>query len=453
MHPLEQNVMSLIQQENLINEGDSVLVALSGGADSVALLRILKTYSTEYGYSLYAAHVHHGLRGEYADRDEAFARDLCEELSIPLYIAHVDVHAEVSRTKESVEEAGRRLRYAFFEEKIADLPNGKIATAHSASDQAETVLLRLMRGCGIKGVSGIPVKRDRIIRPLLTCYSDEIRDYCSQNAFAYMIDETNEQLCFTRNRVRHQILANMRDVNPQIEQSLVRFSTMASMDNHFLESCADELLKRARLSEHTYCVQTLLNADKAIRYRAIARMTEDAEFFHIQALCELMECGGTVNFPHDLAAVSDGRTLSWTRYKETISAKKTQEVVCVTLNEPFVMADVRYFATCVSYRDYIEKLREDSSFSKWCVAVRDFTKLRVRSRESGDRIAPLGRGCTKAVKKLLNEDRVPISQRDRIPVVLDGDRVAALLGLCVDEASAVTESAPYIVWFRKMDAS
>ena len=197
MHFLINNVLDTITEHNLIEPDDAVFVAFSGGADSVFLLHTLLMLRNKLGYrSITALHLHHGLRGEEADRDEQFVREYCQNHGVSLTVVHADVAALAADERLSLEEAGRRVRYECFAKLREQLNADFVVTAHTASDQVETVLMRVIRGCGLDGLTGIPCSRDYIRRPLLSCSRQEIETYCQECGVDYVTDETNGGCCF-----------------------------------------------------------------------------------------------------------------------------------------------------------------------------------------------------------------------------------------------------------------
>ncbi len=452
MCTLTTKVLNTIRRNDLLKAGDTVFVALSGGADSVALLHILLLLCEKLSLSsVRALHVHHGIRGEYADRDEQFVRELCETLSVPLTVAHVDVPLEIQRTGESMEEAARRLRYAFFDAQTASLPNAKLATAHTASDQAETVLLRLIRGCGLKGVAGIPVSRGNIIRPLLDCTADEVRSCCKENGFEFVVDETNSDLSYARNRVRHELLPSMQRISAGAERSIVRFAQIAGEEDRFLSSLAAQLLKEATLETNVYSVEKLMSADPVIRKRALCTMAY-AEYDHILRLEECLETGGTVNFPNDISAVSDGVVLRFVKHSRQKHATDEVAAVTIEVDVPVCFEGKRLIPRILSYEEYKEKSKIHKNLFDFCISYDMIeSDLVLRSRQAGDTIRPFGRGCTKRVKKLLNDCHIPCEARASVPVLATADRVLLLAGICADESVAVTPCTKHVLWLETVD--
>ena len=451
MNSLESIVLNTIKNSDLLHPDDVVFVALSGGADSVALLHIMLALREELCLAdVRAIHINHCIRGENADRDEHFVRELCEELHVPLVVKVADVPAIVSQTGEGVEEAARRLRYTFFEEITRGITHSKLATAHTVDDQAETVLLRLIRGSGMKGVSGIPIRRGNIVRPMLECTATEVRDFCKSHGLSFMVDETNFDLQYARNRIRHDILPSMKQINTSVDRALVRFSQISADEDRFLTSLSDELLKVSKIGDNTFSVDSLMRADPALRKRALYTLCQ-AEHTHVMRLCECLESGGTVNLPRDRSAVSDGVTLRFVQHTREKRSSSGEYAFFVLPNSEICINGMTYRPRVISYEEYTENLKIHKNLFNFCISY-DMIEhdLVLRSRKAGDALRPFGRGCTKTLKKLMNDCRVPLDERLGYPIVSCGDNVLMVLGLCVDERAAVTPATKTVLWFEKL---
>ena len=217
---LEQKALCALRQYSLFSQGDRIAVGVSGGADSVALLRFLAALRPQFGWDLVVCHIHHGLRGAEADRDECFVRALAEQLGLPCAVSRIDAAALALRDHISVEEAGRTARYAFFAQTAGE--GGRIATAHTLDDSIETVLMNLVRGTGLRGLCGIPRIRGNIVRPLLDCTRVEVEDYLGALGQPYCTDSTNLTDDYTRNRIRHDILPRLCALNPNFPGAMAR---------------------------------------------------------------------------------------------------------------------------------------------------------------------------------------------------------------------------------------
>lgn len=217
---LEQKALCALRQYSLFSQGDRIAVGVSGGADSVALLHFLAALRPQFGWDLVVCHIHHGLRGAEADRDECFVRALAEQLGLPCAVSRIDAAALALRDHISVEEAGRMARYAFFAQTAGE--GGRIATAHTLDDSIETVLMNLVRGTGLRGLCGIPRIRGNIVRPLLDCTRAEVEDYLGALGQPYCTDSTNLTDDYTRNRIRHDIIPRLCALNPNFPGAMAR---------------------------------------------------------------------------------------------------------------------------------------------------------------------------------------------------------------------------------------
>ncbi|MBQ3161581.1 MAG: tRNA lysidine(34) synthetase TilS [Oscillospiraceae bacterium] len=235
-----------IQKHNMLHAGDCVCAALSGGADSVALLLVLYELSSELNFSLSAVHVNHLLRGDESDRDEQFCRDLCGRLGVPLQIFREDAAAFSHSLGESVETGARELRYRIFDSLDAD----KIATAHNLNDNAETLLFRLARGTGLHGLSGIPSVRGKIIRPLIECTRDGIEAYLAEKNQTFVTDSTNLSDDYARNKIRHHVIPEMQAVHGAFPACVTRMTAGFAEDEDFLTAEAEKCEKESLFTLH-----------------------------------------------------------------------------------------------------------------------------------------------------------------------------------------------------------
>ncbi|HAL11407.1 MAG TPA: tRNA lysidine(34) synthetase TilS, partial [Ruminococcaceae bacterium] len=236
--PLEQKAWAAVQQYSLFRQGDRIAIGVSGGADSVALLRFLAARREENQWDLVVCHIHHGLRGEEADRDERFVGALAEHLGLSYAVRHIDAARLALEDHISVEEAGRNARYAFLAETAGE--GGYIATAHTLDDTIETVLMNLIRGTGLHGLCGIPRTRGNIIRPLLDVTRAEVEEYLARLGQPYCTDSTNLTDDYTRNRIRHEILPQLRTLNPNFSGAMARMLSQLTAQWEMTETLANE---------------------------------------------------------------------------------------------------------------------------------------------------------------------------------------------------------------------
>ncbi len=450
MSDILNQVRRTIERYRLLCANDIVFVALSGGADSVALLRCLCMLKDELGLDdVRAIHVNHGLRGDDADADEQFVRNLCAEWRVPLIVYRADVNSVAKKHHEGVEAAGRRVRYELFDQALSTVENGKVAVAHNADDHAETVLFHTIRGCGTDGLSGIPIMRDRIVRPLLHCSSKDIRAFCESEGIAYRFDKSNDDVTFSRNRIRHEILPAMRCINPKVEDALARLAHIAQTDRQYMDQQSRELLGRS-CCEEGYDISILLSAHEALIRRALRMLVvrecgKEPDFIQVERLYNALKTGGYVNLPERTVAHIDGVFVRVS--KPTNCVIDIDKAYFVGNEALFGSYSIRVHKIC--YKEYLEKTKIHKNLFNFCVSY-DMIQHGVflRSRCVGDSMRPFGRNCSKSLKKLFQEWKIPAGKRHDIPVLCNEQgRVLAVIGYGVDECAAVKETTMHIAWF------
>ena len=314
---MKKKVLDFIREQHMVEEGDGVLAAVSGGADSVCLLFLLCSMREELAVRLAAFHLHHGLRGAEADRDEAFVKQLCGAWQIPFYSAHEDAAAYGRERGISEEEAGRELRYSHLEALADRLSFGKIAVAHHREDQAETVVFHLFRGTGLKGMGGIRPVRGKIIRPLLECSRQEIEGYLRENGISWCEDSTNSENTYKRNRIRNELLPWAGQyLNERASEHAAQFARFAAQADAYFEAQAEMILEaenRAAVSVRTFDSQPEILKGYLVRamIRQAGGSARNLTERHIQAVCALTGPGGGVraDLPGGLQAVRGYREL------------------------------------------------------------------------------------------------------------------------------------------------
>lgn len=296
MEEFVSKVSAAIDEFAMLERGATVVVALSGGADSVSLLRALKDIEETLEIRVCACHLNHGLRGEESDADEQFCTELCERLGVPLERRRVEV-GNLLRPHESVEQAARRIRYEFFEESLRKCGSRVLATAHTASDNTETVLFNLTRGTGISGLCGIPPVRAlgeefRVIRPLLYCTRLEVEEYLAGLGQSFVTDRTNLSEDYSRNRIRLNVVSELEKINPSLQTVIFRMTKIVREDDAFLEELSDKALSEARTG-HGWDAAALSRLPKPIKARAIRRILEtggiEPSALRINTACGLLE--------------------------------------------------------------------------------------------------------------------------------------------------------------------
>lgn len=409
---MNNQLIRTVEKYNMLQNGDSVIVALSGGADSVALLDNLNSIKENYNLTLYAVHVNHGLRGAESQRDENFCKMLCEKYGIKLFVRHENVAELAKKNKISEELCGRNVRYTVFEELSEEL-SAKVATAHTASDNAETLLFNITRGASLGGVSAIPPVRGYIIRPLIECTREEIEQYCIEKNLEYVTDSTNLTDDYTRNKIRHNVIPSLKEINPAFENSALRLSENAREISDFLSDMTDKAISESKCN-YGYDCKTLLSKHNAIIKNAVSvlckRCTDfSAEQRHIELIIDIMKNGGAVNLTEKYSAVSKQGIL---RFVFSYEENQLEEIKLCE-NTEFVFCGKIY------------RVKKDNSDKENKNSVNaDFLNKNAvfRTRQSRDLFTYPRRMVTKPLRKVMNEMKIPSEQRDK-SVVLAVDNV------------------------------
>jgi tRNA(Ile)-lysidine synthase len=454
---LSADVLRVIRAHGLVAARDRVAVAVSGGADSVALLWLLHDLAADAelpGTLAGVIHVNHGLRGAEADRDEAFCRALAARLDLPFETTRADVAEKARAARRSLEATARDVRYAFFAEAAARLGATRVATAHTLDDQAETVLLRLLRGAGGRGLGGVRVKRGPFIRPLLTCRRGDVRRYLAARGESYCEDSSNASQSVPRNRVRHRLLPVIEDIAPRGIEALARFAQLAAADEAFLESLVSEEASSVVLSTENGVQlkrDALGHLPRAIARRMVRRALEQAQPAkafsqrHVDAVLGLASDGaegGHLDVP-GLAVNLRGAEIV---IKAVVGGPEGLPLrvpeFCVPLPVPG-RVDLPEANVRVSASVYEGAPPLDGGMGGGDIAVLQASALAlpltIRSRRDGDRLRPFGAAGHRKLQDLLVDRKVPRASRDSVPIVVDArGRIVWVAGITIDEACRVT---------------
>ena len=260
---LEEKVMQTINKYKMLEKGDKVVIGVSGGPDSMTLLNILNNLKEKWNINIFVAHINHGIREE-ADEETEYVKNFWEKIGVPFFVKRVKVEDEAKKLKIGTEEAGRNIRYQFFEEVAKKVGANKIATAHNANDNAETVLMNLLRGTSIAGLKGIEKIRDgKFIRPIIECERSEIEEYCKEKNLNPRYDKTNQENIYTSNKIRNQLIPYLqKEFNPNIIEGMNRLATLAKEEEDFLSKIVKKEYERIRISVRQ---DEMLNREKYLK--------------------------------------------------------------------------------------------------------------------------------------------------------------------------------------------
>jgi len=433
--------------------GDLVLVAVSGGPDSTALLHALAQLRAALGFKLRAAHVHHGIRGKEADLDAAAAEALARSLRIPFSLRRVDAPAHARASGLSLETAAREVRYAALAAIARRCRASKIATGHTMDDQAETVLLNLLRGAGPRGLAGIPPVRDRIIRPLLDLRRDEVARYCQADNLVYRVDRSNLDLSHTRNRLRHEIIPALERVQPAIVSQLARLAGIMRAEDQFMSQQAEAAF-RAVASPTEQQITLRLDAFAALApalqrrvvRQVIARIKGDEldlELERVEAVVRLALSGRTgavVELPGGLRARRSYHELLVAQASPaTARASQNGKPICGQWELP-VPGELRISELGV--RLVARLSRSKKLPAKPTAALLDADAIQapllVRGKLPGDRFRPSGMRAAVKLQDFFVNMKVPRADRNHVPLVLSGDQIVWVVGHRVSDDFKVT---------------
>lgn len=448
---LVKQVEEFIEKQGLLKKGNKILVAVSGGADSVVLLKVLILLGRKYHWDIQVAHFNHSLRGRAADRDAAFVRRLAGTYKLPFHMQKQDVREYARKKGFSIEEAARLLRYEFLEKTAQAICADNIAVAHNANDQAETVLLFLLRGTGKTGLAGMPAARGKIVRPLLSVWRKDIEIFARQNALLFRTDASNLQTDYLRNRVRLKLLPELaKSYNPQIYQHLLHLSALEREEDHFLqEQATRETVKCVEQKPGLIVLYTKLFVKLPVwLQRRIVRLIVPLPYEQVEKIRDLAVNKG----PNKLLLL--GNKLGCRREYDKIifftgsQAQNTQEAMTRTLplpgttyiSELGLKVILRYYKRTARFKIPKSKLLT-------CLDAGKISgKLRLRTRRPGDRFQPYGLTGTKKLKDYFMEQKIATGKRNQIPVIVDNKGIVSLCTLGrIDDRVKITPQTKTII--------
>lgn len=451
---LEQKTWQFIEKFHMLSEGTGVVVGLSGGADSVALLEMLCSLRESMKFRLAAVHVHHGIRLE-AGEDADFCRRLCMEKQVDFFLEYVNVPELAKDLGLSLEEAGRNARYQLFEAYRRKLNMDVIAVAHHQNDQAETMLFQLFRGSGLRGLAGMSPIRGTIIRPLLAVTREEIEEYLQEKNLCYVTDATNASTEYARNKVRHRIIPVGEEISAGAVEHMSRTAGQLREVLDFMEQQA-----RAFLKEHgTECdgelqvsVEALSGVHPALQKMIITeavartfRSRKDITEKHVQSILSLLSKNGEKK----ICLPGGGQVVK--RYKEIVFQYGKADILedafearQIEPGETYFLPDGTILETKLLFENNLENIPKNDC-TKWF----DYDKIKgvlfLRTREKGDYLMIRDDGATKSLQDYLVNEKVPKAVRDRLPVLADEHHIMWVLGKRISAHYKVTEQTKRIL--------
>lgn len=457
-------VLEFVKRNKILEYGDSVILGVSGGADSICMLYILCRIQNILGLTLNVVHVNHHIRGEEAQRDADFVKDTCRKLGVSCVQIDADVPDIAKKNAVSEEEAGRQVRYQAFYEMAAKMEAGKIAVAHNLNDNSETVLFNLFRGTGIKGLTGIPVTREKIIRPLLCCTRQEIENYLSSENIPFCNDSTNITTEYSRNKIRLELLPYIKEnINQKAEYNIVNAAENLGEISDFLD-------KEAKKAYDEYVKDNIFLKDgfrlhPALQNQIIRMMIEkqagrlkDITRAHIISVRNLenMSVSKSVNLPYNLIAARTYNGIS-IKTKDIKERKKLAENILLkngrTHNDEKIEISIQlseevsvkfFIETLTKTNDFNMKNMEELVYTKWL----DYDKIQglaLRNRQEGDYIIIDDKGSRKKLKDYFINEKIPRDKRDEILLLADGNHVVWIVGYRISSYYKITDSTSHII--------
>lgn len=461
---LEKKVLEVIKKNQLIEAGEKVVIGVSGGPDSVCLLHILHQLAEELDIKLFAVHINHMLRGKEADRDEQYVSELCKSLQIPLQVKTIDIRKKAQEEKLSIEEAGRDARYEAFGTVADQLGAMKIAVAHNRNDQVETVFMRLLRGTGPDGLSGMDVKRGRIIRPLLETEREEIESYCREYSLNPRTDSSNLENIYTRNRIRLELLpAIKRLFNFNINDNIYRLSSLVKQDMDFIEDYTAKAyrgcLQKADENEIVLDLAKLKQEHPAIVKRVIRHGVKilkgdlkGLESVHVESVFQMMSdrrvSGSDIHLPGNMRIRLSYGTLRVHYSKDREGIPPFYKDILIPGNTEVEILDSSLEAEVVG-REAFDKGSQTRAAQSAMIHYFDYdavkTGINIRNRRDGDIFRPFGSKGTKKLKEYFIDNKVPRDSRDKIPLIAINNEILWVIGFKTSDKFKVTENTKRVL--------
>jgi tRNA(Ile)-lysidine synthase len=459
-------VKETINKYDLFNIGDKILVGVSGGADSIALVNILKQLQPEYDLELHIAHVDHMLRGIASSADAEFVNQVGTELGVDVTTEVYDVKSYQQENKLSLEDAARQIRYRFFFTLLEELDFDKLALGHHANDQAETVVMKFLRGAGLQGIGGINPQLESVIRPLIELKKEELKEYCKQNYLQWRTDSTNRVEICLRNKIRLNLLPQLIDeYNPDLIDNLKQMSEIFRTENDYLEAEANRLLAQITIvdSRDKLVVDSikfnklhLAMQRRVIReiFKELTGSYQDLYFHNIQEALELIQQGKTglkTNLPTGVLVKLNYNQLIFMKAKDIEETDFFCYQVQVGEQLRIPELDLIIDSTIIEF-DYPWQTELEQANKLFFSFSQIGTTFYIRQRKEGDVFQPLGMSGTKKIKDFFIDEKIPLAKRDKIPVFTTSDHEIFSLGsLRIDDRYKVTDKTTNIIMVEIKD--
>ncbi|OOP55930.1 MAG: tRNA lysidine(34) synthetase TilS [Candidatus Brocadia carolinensis] len=468
---LSYKIFNTITKHRLIKPHDSIIVGVSGGPDSVALIKILHAinFAKNLKLSLFLAHLNHQLRGKSSEEDAQFVQKLSNELSLPFILKSVNIGEIAAQTKRSIEETARRERYNFFMESAQKNSASAVVTGHTADDNTETILHRIIRGTGTLGLGGIPLKRPlttgspiQLVRPLLFVWRKEIVEYLGEKHCKYRTDASNDELVYLRNKIRIELIPFLENqYNPKVKSLLIQLCQILNLQNEFLVTEAKKILQAStmEIKHDSYTIDTrcLTQYPKILQYFALREILNTLQiplseitYGHYTKILEEITRKGKgrhYQLPENLSLWHEHGMLRFQKdflpARSAPTSETTIQIPGITPVHPLghlvaEISDIQDFSL-ETYKQH--KPRDQEVLDLYRIIM----PLSVRMRKDGDTISPIGTRGHKKLKDLFIDKKIPVKERDAIPIIVMNNQPVCVFGICIDNKVKVTANTKKIV--------
>lgn len=471
-----KKVKKTIQEYTMLNPGERIGIAVSGGPDSIALLHCMAALSLDYDLTLQVLHLNHGIRDREADGEEEFVRNLCHSMKIPFDSRKISIPALRSGGRGSLEDIGRRERYRYFEAAANTYELNKVALGHNLNDQAETIIMKLLRGSGLEGLKGmLPVRSGRYIRPLIEITRTEILQFLEREDKAYVIDSSNKEDIYLRNKVRNRLIPRLQEYNPKLIENIDTLSRILRVENEFIERSVWDLLSKWNVNpadeEITVHIPAFNSIHSALQFRLMKMLLKDGlwpkkeiTYVHVKSVIDLMggdNPNGVLHLPAGVTVAREYENLTVMKGRHTpagivdsASHKNKKHIK----DDKWNVNDYYYNVNipgCVKIREAGLSISFDLvdvsgiAFTADRTSFIDFDAVEfplvVRNMKPGDRIQPLGLKGTKKVKSVFIDMKVPRDRRRKIPLLVDQRSVLWIPGITLNDRVKITNNTEKVI--------
>lgn len=458
MPALTNKITATLKKFSMLSGGETILAGLSGGPDSVCMLHILNGLRERYKLTLHAVYIDHGLRPGETVKESEFCKKLCDSLNLQFVAKSVEVKSFAKAQGLNMQEAARQLRYATYDETAYELRADRIALGHTADDQAETLLMRLLRGAGPTGLAGIPPVRKSIIRPLIDVERKEVEEFLDQQGIEYVIDSSNLRSDYLRNRIRLSLLPVIREFNQDIISTLAKTAAIFRDEERYFEIIVTKTLMKLISRKTTSRIELFLAPfeimDTAIMRRVLRRAVDETRslrgisFIHIEDMVEMIKHGNPgdrIYLPGGIRAIK-----GYSMLVLTSEPPARLDTYPLTIPGETILKEAGILLDASTEKDVQEVSDRQGLWSSFGIFDLDrlVLPLTARARKNGDFFYPAGFGKRKKLQDFFVDMKIPRDERDRVPLVASGEDIIWVVGYRGDERFRATEKTANILTFE-----